>query len=56
MLSGTEKKPNPKSSSLAQFLRSLEGRVTEGCVGLRNGQIIRKDTLERWIAEGRIRA
>lgn len=50
MLSGTEKNPNPKSPSLTRFLRSLEDRVTEGYVGLRNGQIIRRDTMERWQA------
>lgn len=52
MLSSTEKNPNPnpKSSSMAKFLCSLESPVTGGYVSLRNGQIIRRDTMERWQA------
>lgn len=48
MISGTEKSPNPKSSLLGNFLRSLESPVSAGYVGLSNGQIIRRDTMERW--------
>lgn len=50
MKSGTEKDPNPKSSSLSKFLRAHESPVSAGYVGLRNGQIIRRDTMERWEA------
>lgn len=48
MISGTEKSPNPKSSPLGKFLRSLESHVSLGYVSLRNGQLIREDTWERW--------
>ena len=53
MKSGTEKNPNPKSVSLAKFLRARSRPVSKGYYGLRNGQIIREDTLERWQREGR---
>lgn len=44
MKSGTEKKPNPKSSSLFKYLRARERSVSRGYVGFRNGQIMREDT------------
>lgn len=50
MISSTEKNPNPKTSPTGKFLRSLQSHVSAGYVGLRNGQIIRRDTMERWEA------
>lgn len=55
MKSGTGHNPNPKSVSLAKYLAARAKPVTDGYVGLRNGQIIRNDTLKRWIDEGRVR-
>lgn len=55
MRSVTERNPNPKSVSLSKFLAVRARPVSRGYVGLRNGQIIREDTLQRWQAEGRIR-
>lgn len=55
MKSGTEKNPNPKSASLSKFLLALSRPVSKGYYGLRNGQIIREDTLQRWQREGRVR-
>lgn len=50
MISGTEKNDNPRSPSLGKFLRSLQSPVSAGYFDLRSGQIIRRDTMERWEA------
>lgn len=50
MISGTEKNDNPRSPSLSKFLQSLQSPVSAGYVVFRNGQIIRRDTMERWEA------
>lgn len=55
MKSGTEKNPNPHEVSLAKFLGARAAHVTTGYLGLRTGQIVRQDTWDRWVAEGRVR-
>lgn len=55
MKSGTERNPNPKSVSLSKFMLARSRPVSKGYYRLRNGQIIREDTLQRWQQEGRAR-
>jgi len=47
MKSGTEKNPNPHEPTLRKFQAGRAVHVGKGYVGLRNGQIIRVDTIEQ---------
>lgn len=53
MKSGTERNQNPHEARLGKFLRAIARPVRVGYVYLRNGQIVRRDTFERWKAQGK---
>jgi hypothetical protein len=45
---------NPHERPLGKFLRGRERHVSDGYQKLRNGQILRDDTVERWRKEDRL--